>query len=436
MKNRHVIVSIIILYSLLIGQGITTEAQTPAGIFKVDALTYRFYLEQKWDSLTRIGKTGLREGIDFYYLRMRMGIAYYEKHNYALAIKHFRKALQFDPTSKIAMEYLYYCFLFLKRDMDAHLAETMLPSESKENLGIQSQFIYGFSVDYTYRTFRPTSYAFPLSAAPDGSQQIPEQAHDLSLLFKQFPGKRVRLFHSFTNFRQQSVYYEKTTGKDYLFESWLNQFQYYLNISFRPYPGIIFSTWGHYLYLHYPFLYERNNSRMQTVFAYQGEYLAGISASITGGLFSVNYSYNRSWFKELQIQQFTTGIGIYPYGNLNLYGIYKAHFLNQISEKRFHIIHQKLIGLKISPKFWTEIGLSSGNMHHFADAMGYLVYNQENPYSLLASATIYYVPSPGWIINIKGSCIKGESRFTSSEIFSNQVDFKSYSITGGVSWKL
>ena len=41
----------------------------------VDILTYRLYMEKKWDSVIIVGKKALRNDIDYYYLRARMGIA-------------------------------------------------------------------------------------------------------------------------------------------------------------------------------------------------------------------------------------------------------------------------------------------------------------------------------------------------------------------------
>lgn len=436
MKIRFRMIYLVLLDFTIRGTAITAVAQTPAGIFRADALTYRYYLEQKWDSLTDAGKTFLRDGIDFYYLRMRIGIAYYEKHKYSHAIPHFRKALQFDSSSQVAMEYLYYSYLFLNRDMDAHLTGTYLSTGTQERLGIQPRFISGVSTDYTYRTFRPEPYSFPLSDAPEGKQQMPEQMHNLNLTFTQFVGRRVRLIHSLTNFKQQSTYYEKTSAKDYLFTSWLNQYQYYLNFSICPLPSFKISAWGHYIYLHYPYVFERYSNRTQILYTSENDYLAGVSAKLTSRFITIDYTYNQAWFFSLHTQQHTVGIETYPLGNLNLYITYNLNFVKQNLENNFYSIQQISAGLKMTSKCWSEIGFSKGKMYNFSDAMGYIVYNQENPYTLLVHAKLYFVPSSRWSIYMKGSFLRGESRFTSSQLIMNQIKFTSYSITGGISWKL
>ncbi len=57
-------------------------------------ITYQYYLEQKWDSIIIIGKQAIKSDIDFYYLRYRMGRAYFQTENYALAILNFEKFLR------------------------------------------------------------------------------------------------------------------------------------------------------------------------------------------------------------------------------------------------------------------------------------------------------------------------------------------------------
>ena len=48
----------------------------------VDTLTYKYYLAEDWDKLINAGDKAINDGIDYYYLRMRMGIASYEKRKY------------------------------------------------------------------------------------------------------------------------------------------------------------------------------------------------------------------------------------------------------------------------------------------------------------------------------------------------------------------
>ncbi len=79
---------------------------------QINTESYRLYLAQEWDSLISLGKHALKQDVDFYYLRMRMGIARYDQKKYRQAGIHFRKALEFNQDDPVALEYLYYAYLF------------------------------------------------------------------------------------------------------------------------------------------------------------------------------------------------------------------------------------------------------------------------------------------------------------------------------------
>jgi len=89
---------------------VRVQAQEHLDFKTVDSDTYHYFMNQKWDSLVAKGKAGLHNDIDYYYLRVRMGLAYFYKGKYCKAITHLNKALEFNSGDTIAMEYLYYAY--------------------------------------------------------------------------------------------------------------------------------------------------------------------------------------------------------------------------------------------------------------------------------------------------------------------------------------
>ena len=77
----------------------------------VNQLTENLYLENKWDELIIVGDSIIKTKLDFYALRLRVGLAYYYKNEYLLAIPHFLKAIEMNNAENIAVEYLYYSYL-------------------------------------------------------------------------------------------------------------------------------------------------------------------------------------------------------------------------------------------------------------------------------------------------------------------------------------
>ena len=77
-----------------------------------DNATFQLYEQKQWKALSETGRQALQSGYDYYYLRMRLGIAEYERERYRAAARHFRKALAFNQLDPTAREMRYYSLLY------------------------------------------------------------------------------------------------------------------------------------------------------------------------------------------------------------------------------------------------------------------------------------------------------------------------------------
>ncbi|MCK4919785.1 MAG: hypothetical protein KAS71_01990, partial [Bacteroidales bacterium] len=77
----------LILLLVIWGQG--SFAQKDASFVYLDSLSYQQYLQEDWSALIKTTRKAYKNNMDYYYMRMRTGIAYYEKQRYMLAEKHF-----------------------------------------------------------------------------------------------------------------------------------------------------------------------------------------------------------------------------------------------------------------------------------------------------------------------------------------------------------
>ena len=112
-KKALIILTIILGISRLsYGQKLT--------VAEVDKKTYDYYLDENWKELKKLGNEALKQGIDFFYLRTRLGLAYYNTKQYRKAAIHFRKALSWYPKDDFSLEYLYYCYLYGGQTADAY----------------------------------------------------------------------------------------------------------------------------------------------------------------------------------------------------------------------------------------------------------------------------------------------------------------------------
>jgi tetratricopeptide (TPR) repeat protein len=109
----------LILFTLLVFCVAECKAQDTINSAIVEQKSYQLYNDKNWPELIKYGNMAVKKGFDYFYLQIRMGIAYYEKKNYALATVHFQKALKFNSGDELAQEYLYYCYVFMGRTDDS-----------------------------------------------------------------------------------------------------------------------------------------------------------------------------------------------------------------------------------------------------------------------------------------------------------------------------
>lgn len=98
------LVGLLVLCPFLRAQDTLTSAT-------VESNSYALYSQAKWDELIRYGNKALDKDLDFYYLRYRLGVAYFMEKKYRSAAIQFEKAVVFNSSDE-AMEYLYYCYIY------------------------------------------------------------------------------------------------------------------------------------------------------------------------------------------------------------------------------------------------------------------------------------------------------------------------------------
>jgi tetratricopeptide (TPR) repeat protein len=81
--------------------------------------TARFHKGEQWKELANAGIEAISSGYDYYYMRLRTGIALYQMHKYRKAAEHFRKALEWNSEDPLAMEYLFYSEILGGRKAEA-----------------------------------------------------------------------------------------------------------------------------------------------------------------------------------------------------------------------------------------------------------------------------------------------------------------------------
>lgn len=210
-----------------------TNAQDTINSATVEQKSYQLYLDKKWPELIKFGNKAVYLGYDYFYLQMRIGIAYYERKNYSYAEGHFKKALAFNSADDLALEYLYYCYVFKGRYDEARLLSKQFNDALVKKIGIENQSKVGFvlleggskSTDSTsyYDTKRKTSSNYFNSPIY------------FQIGFNHYIKNKVSLFHALSYFNQQT------------FIDRIGQTQYYLKMNIPTKTGWLISPAVHWV---------------------------------------------------------------------------------------------------------------------------------------------------------------------------------------------
>ena len=86
---------------------------------EVEKKSYELYLQKDWTGLIEFGKKANHNGIDYFYLQTRIGIAYYNLKLYRKSTDYLMKAWENDQSFEWLQEYLYYSLIYSARYAEA-----------------------------------------------------------------------------------------------------------------------------------------------------------------------------------------------------------------------------------------------------------------------------------------------------------------------------
>lgn len=104
---------------------------------RVDQKTLHHYYQGEWKPLIQLGKQALKEGIDFKYLRYRMGVAHYELGHFNEALPPFKLVEKETLADTTLQEYIYYSYLFAGREKDARIYAEKMDNTVRQKVGFQ-----------------------------------------------------------------------------------------------------------------------------------------------------------------------------------------------------------------------------------------------------------------------------------------------------------
>ncbi len=425
----------------------------------VDKETYKLYLDKQWDELILAGKLGLKQDIDYYYLRMRIGIAFYEKKNYKASQIHFRKALELNEGDPVASEYLYFAYLLAGQTQQAEvLAKDFTPYlEEKVNIAAD-KFADIFSVEYLYNfndtediLSNPENY---FSGLPYGYQLITLNFSNLNVMLHHELSPGITLTHAYTYLNKTNYYYyDDSLSRFGVDGQKVVQNQYYISPSFSTRGGLTISPAFHVLRIRFQAPYVvtgggspgfggGSSSYIRYADIITNHFVGGLNLTQYVDRFAIRLGGIYSSINDASQLTGTAGLTWYPLGNLDLYmgGSLNVHNEFNNEESNIELIPEFMLGFGISSKVWMEFSGAYGNMKNYTEENGYIVYNGLDwmKYKVIGSIVIPVSPK-GSRIYLGARFAEYESRFIPFDPSAgqdlNSIINNSISIFGGLLWK-
>lgn len=423
------------------------ELPNPA---KTDSLTYSLYLEKQWDDLIAEGEKALKNGVDFYYLQIRMAIAWYEKHNYRKAIPYFENALEYDRNNQFALEYLYFAYLLSGREYDARRINSRISDEGRPlNKIPKNKFLHQFYFEGAYGIAGNQSLG-----SKRGRQNQSDSIYSETWKYDQLgyfhAGARFDIFPKLnlylgynrlsSNFRQE-VSYLKQPLED--FEDKVKQDELYGNFEIAPFSGLKITPAWHYCRADYSernILYDSVNYTLDsdTVFWQKENLTLFLSIRKDISNFAVEAFGNYSDFELKILKQAGLAIYWYPMGNIDFYTKTSLEYVWN-DEDNYYVFNQ-LAGFKLSGTTWLEAEFTYGTLRDYAEKNAYVIYNASEEINFKGEAILLHNLSKHLDVSLRYRYMQRENQLltfsdgNTSSILTTTYPY--HTLIAGLTWRL
>lgn len=416
-------------------------------------LTYEKYLVQDWKGVIELGKQAKKAGIDFYYLGVRMGVAYFEQGKYFRSIPYFEKALETNPNDEFVKKYLYYAYLYSGLENKSLSIYSNFSGTTKKEIKLTDKKLK--SIDFSV-SLSPNS---ELSDLENASYQenhsvfaytyIGKNITDLNIGLNFQLKDKLFLYQmlSYTN-NSYSFVKQATIQDDLNIPMSLSQFRYYGKLSYNLEHNFVFAgnynlMFGTFQRVNEQLLYMGNlggfgwkrQSEITTLTF--GQFSGGISLSKQLSLF--NLKPHIDIFKTYENLNLYSGMDFtfYPLGNSDLYLKTTANY-DLLSDESLPLVASGEAGFRLW-KFYLYGFYYYGTILNFVENDGYYVYNStESLNNLVGGGISFFAGNKTFYLSANQA--KYNYIYTNYYFdFTETTNFKSFTklyFKGGIKWKL
>ena len=429
-------------------------SEEPISFAEVEQLTMQHYYASQWDSVIIVGMKGIEAGHDYFYLRVRLGMAYFYQSNFAKAIQHLEKARKFNSSDEFTNSYLYLSYKYMGRLADAEMMGRKL-SDTLRTLDLFKKPKF-FSGLYTEIGYSPsTNYSpTPLSRQSPYFEETSTKNNAMSYGFVGLTNQAtpwMTLFYGVTSLGTTLTKYTyenlpplpqklKTTTTDLSIKT----LQFYINARVRVARGWIVSPYYHAISMRGSEGAASKPKKNDTTSFISNDAIMGFGLEkyYHNFVFSGELSNNR--FNNKTHLQAQTGVTWFPFSNQNLYlnGAVTYNMAQGVDslfppnyEKNKLYVTGK-IGGKLFSKLWGETTIYGGNIQDSQIGNGYLFFSNPSSYTMMANATLtLYLKKLKISLKYQFAGLNGTKlSYITTNPITSEFSFNQQTITGGLLW--
>jgi hypothetical protein len=407
--------------------------------------TYSLYVNKDWKNLIKTGNKLVAGGTNYYYLRMRIGIAYFELKKYRLAIAQFEQAYKLNSYDYLTLEYLYYSYLYGGRATEANALLTSIPMALVQKINppkikkIQSiNLEAGIAPSNLDEQFSQTPIAG--NANMYGEATVTKTMQYYAIGLNHELSRTTSVYHSYSNIAIDMEKLISTSYKDTNSKYKLIQHDYYISamhqfkhFSISPTVHFINVKFNKFSATYNPTTFSYNYANKDTSFV---NYATSITLSKHIGIWALTTALGYAQLNGLTQLQAGVGAMYYPFARTSFYGATQLTMLNENNINR--IITAQKIGVQPIAKLNIEYGITLGNMQNYTDANGAIIYNTSDKVTLKHSTSV------GYGINKHVSVAANFTGLMRQNTYYNlaqdkalntlNINYATYFINGGLKW--
>jgi tetratricopeptide (TPR) repeat protein len=438
---------LVIAISFLMFSGTEIIAQEKMSYKTADSLTYRLYAGGNWKELIYAGKESIRQGHDYYYLRMRIGIAYYQLGRYRAAAVHFEEALNFYSDDKTAIGYLQQCYDWAGMNTEAaylskRFPRILLGSDNSNKFFRELFLLSGVSFSDSESKLPDLNIAGTAAIYGEvnmsGDMVINQAGANIS------PRPDLSWFIGYTNIHLGKYQRIVASGMDTVNNKYtLRQHQVYASFPIRyakgwqTIPAVnLISINDKAVLLSYDSLAQKYSSQTGTAIPLNYVFSLKVMKDMPYLSLGPSFAYSRLNFND-QLQ-FSFDFNVFPFANLNLYSFSRIATNYENGQLRNHF--KQTLGGRITDWLWLQGSYLGGEVRNAHDENGLLVFNMAGSIHSRSSATIYFLPGKKITFRIEYSYIQQQDEYLEYTDYINYtlnpVQYNNHQIMGGIKWKL